>query len=153
MGLGERMGGGAGGVTRRIALTLATILGLVLAFVVGPIVLFTLALAGGSSRTIYERSISPDGWHDARVQFDDAGALSSFSRLVFVKHHWNTSDEPLLSCRAFWADGEQPVHLRWLDSDTLLITRGFAASDVRTATDRCGPIRIIVRPPTAVTPH
>jgi len=69
-------------------------------------------LIAGSERTIYERATTPDGWHDARVRFDDGGAISSFSRVVFVKHHWNGSDEPLLSCRAFWGHGEPAVYLR-----------------------------------------
>lgn len=111
----------------------------------GPGVLLGIALSVGAQRTIYGRAVSPDGWHDARVQFDDAGAVSSFSRLVFVKHHWNQSDEPLLSCRAFWAEGEAPVHLRWLDNRTLLIQHGFSASDVQATADRCGPIRIEIQ--------
>ena len=111
-------------------------------------------LIAGSERTIFERTTSPDGWHDARVQFDDGGALSSFSRLVFVKHHWNRSDEPLLSCRAFWGDGEAAVHLRWLNSSTLLIRHSFPASDVQAMADHCGSIRIIVQrlPGTSSTP-
>jgi hypothetical protein len=99
----------------------------------------------GSERTIYQRAVSPDGWHEARVQFDDAGAISSFSRLVFIKHRWNGSDEPLLSCRAFWGAGEEAVHLHWIDSSTLLIQHGFQSQDVEAVADHCGPIRIIAR--------
>ena len=43
------------------------------------VILFT------GERTIYQRASSPDGWREARVQFDDAGAVDGFSRLVFVK--------------------------------------------------------------------
>ena len=99
----------------------------------------------GAERTIYERAVSPDGWHEARVQFDDAGAVSSFSRLVFIKHRWTGSDEPLLSCRAFWGAGEEAVHLHWIDSGTLLIQHAFPPQDVEAVADRCGPIRIVVR--------
>jgi len=113
--------------------------------VLGPGLLLGGLLIAGSERTIYERAISPDGWHDARVQFDDGGAASSFSRLVFVKHHWNHSDEPLLSCRAFWGEGEQAVHLHWIDSSTLLIRHAFPPTDVEATADHCGPIRIIVQ--------
>ena len=81
----------------------------------------------GSVRTIYERAGSSNGWNEARVQFDDGGAVSSFSRLVFVKSRLNPSDEPLLSCRAFWGEGEAAVHLRWLDEQRLLIRHAFAA--------------------------
>jgi hypothetical protein len=113
----------------------------------GPGILLGIALSAGAERTIYERAVAPDGWHDARVQFDDAGAVSSFSRLVFVKHHWNHNDDPLLSCRAFWAEGDAPVHLRWLDSRTLLIQHGFSAGEVQAVADHCGPIRIEIEGP------
>lgn len=121
--------------------------GLILcASVLAPGILLGLALSAGSVRSVYERATSPDGWYDARVQFDDGGAISSFSRLVFVKHHWNPSDEPLLSCRAFWADGEKAVHLTWINSSTLLITHGFQSSEIEAEADHCGPIRVIVKP-------
>ncbi len=42
-------------------------------------------LIAGSERTIYERAESPNGSHEARVHFDDGGALSGFERQVFVK--------------------------------------------------------------------
>jgi hypothetical protein len=104
-----------------------------------------ILLSGGSERTIYQRTTSPDGWHEARVQFDDGGAISSFSRLVFVKHRWNGSDEPLLSCRAFWGEGERTVHLRWLDNDTLLIEHGFFSEEVEAVEDHCGSVRIMLK--------
>ena len=108
-----------------------------------PVFLFGLAFVLGSERTVYERSPSPSGWREARVQFDDAGALSEFERVVFIKDRWNPSDAPLLSCRAFEADGEGAVHLKWLDDRTLLIRHAFPAGDVRAVASRCGPIRII----------
>ena len=125
-------------------------LGLIgLAIVVVPGLLLGGLLIAGSERTIYERATSPDGWHDARVQFDDGGAISSFARVVFIKHHWNRSDTPLLSCRAFWGRGEEAVHLRWLDSSTLLIRHAFPAADVEAAASNCGPVRIVLQGPSA----
>ena len=138
--------------TVRIIGQIAGCLGLLAcAVVLAPVLLLGGLLIAGSERTIYERIVSPDGWHDARVQFDDGGAVSSFSRLVFVKHHWNRSDAPLLSCRAFWGDGEAAVHLRWLDSSTLLIRHSFPTDAVEATADHCGPIRIIVRGPPATS--
>jgi hypothetical protein len=117
----------------------------VLAITLLPGLALGLALAAGSHRTVYERANSPDDWHQARVQFDDAGAVSSYARLVFVKHTWNLSDEPLLSCRAFWANGEAKVRLSWIDSSTLLIEHHFAPNDVKAVASHCGPVRIITR--------
>jgi hypothetical protein len=120
----------------------------VLVFVVflAPATLLMLAITFGSERTVFERAISPGGWREARVQFDDAGAISGFSRLVFVKPRWDVSDAPLLSCRAFWADGEAKVHLRWLDDRTLLIEHAFEPASIQAVADHCGPVRLIVRP-------
>jgi len=120
------------------------------------LVVVVLALMNaGSARTVYQRTVSPDGWNEARVQFDDAGALSDFSRLVFVKPRWNYSDEPLLSCRAFWGEGEQLVQVRWLNSHTLLIAHKFPEQDVRAVSANCGSIRILVRGPSGglTQPH
>ncbi|WP_267380323.1 MULTISPECIES: hypothetical protein [unclassified Sphingomonas] len=103
------------------------------------------ALALGAKRNVYERVKSPDGWHEARVQFDDGGALSGFERLVWLKHSWNVSDEPLLSCMAFWADGEAKVDLAWQDSSTLIVTHHVAPKNIREIGSHCGPIRIIAR--------
>ena len=115
--------------------------------VFGPGLLLGGLLIAGSERTIFERATSPDGWHDARVQFDDGGAISSFSLLVFVKRRCNPSDQPLLSCRAFWGEGEEAVHLRWLNSSTLLIRHAFRPADVQATADHCGPIQIIIQGP------
>ena len=115
-------------------------------FVVGaPGLLLGGLLIAGSQRTIYQRATSPDGWHEARVQFDDGGAISGFSRLVFLKHSWNFSDEPLLSCRAFWGDGQAIVRLSWVDSNTLLVEHHFAPNHVEAIARNCGPIRIVAR--------
>jgi hypothetical protein len=109
-----------------------------------------MLFSGGSERNIFQREKSPDGWHEARVQFDDAGAVSGFSRLVFIKHTWNSSDEPLMSCRAFWGDGEADVKLAWIDSSTLLIQHHFAPQNVEAVAKNCGPVRIIAK---SVPPH
>jgi len=101
-----------------------------------------LMLVAGSERTIYKRAKSPDGWHEARVQFDDGGAISGFERLVFVKHAWNRSDAPLLSCRAFWGHGQAKIDLRWIDSSTLLIRHHVAPKNVAAVVKRCGSIKI-----------
>jgi hypothetical protein len=124
-----------------------TILAVGFVVLVCPPLLLAIALIAGSQRTIFERAVSPDGFREARVQFDDAGAISSFDRMVFVKSRWNPSDEPLLSCRAFWADGEEVVHVHWLDSRTLEIRHAFPAEAVQAAASHCGPVRIVVLPP------
>jgi hypothetical protein len=54
-----------------------TVIGVVV--LLGPGILPGAALSAGAERTIYERAVSPNGWHDARVQFDDAGG----SKLIF----------------------------------------------------------------------
>ena len=110
-----------------------------------PGLLLGIILIAGSERTVYERTISPDGWHEARVQFDDAGAVSGFARLVFVKHSRNVSDGPLLSCRAFWGDGEAEVHLKRLNGSTLLIEHHFPPNNVEAIARNCGPVRIVAR--------
>jgi len=109
---------------------------------IGPGLLLGLLLTLGSERTVFERATSPDGWHEARVQFDDGGAISPFDRLVFVKSSWNPSDAPPLSCRAFWADGEAVVHLRWLNNHELLIEHGFPSRAIEAVTTNCGSIQI-----------
>jgi hypothetical protein len=116
----------------------------------GPGLLLGSFLVAGSARSIYQRASSPDRWHEARVQFDDGGAVSRFSRLVFVKHSWNVSDEPLLSCRAFWGDGEAEVTLQWLDNNTLLVRHHFAPQNVEATARNCGSVRIVVQ---AVQPY
>jgi hypothetical protein len=99
-------------------------------------------LIAGSERTIYERAKSPDGWNEARVQFDDGGAISGFERLVFVKHTWNPSDAPLLSCRAFWGHGQAAIDLQWVDSSTLLIRHHVAPRNIAAVAKHCGSVRI-----------
>lgn len=117
-------------------------LGIVL---VGPGLIFGLMLVATSERSIFDRARSPDGWNEARVQFDDAGAVSGYERLVFVKNAWNPSDEPLLSCRAFWGHGEAEIDLQWRDSSTLLISHHVAPKNIVFVAERCGSIRIVAK--------
>lgn len=105
---------------------------------IGPGLILGIGLIAGSQRTIYQRSTSPDGWHEARVQFDDGGAISGFDRIVLIKHSWNFSDEPLLSCRAFLANGQADVKLVWRDSHTLLIQHHFAPKNIVAGAGHCG---------------
>jgi hypothetical protein len=100
-------------------------------------------LIAGSERTIYERAESPNGSHEARVQFDDGGALSGFERLVFVKSTWNPSDAPLLSCRAFWGHGQADIDLSWQDETTLVIEHHVAPDNVAHFESNCGSVRIV----------
>ena len=113
---------------------------------VGPGLLLGGLLIAGSQRTISQRTTSPDGWHEARVQFDDGGAISGFERLVFVKHSWNLSDEPLLSCRPFWGHGQAKIRLIWANSTTLIIEHHIAPTNVAASLPNCGPIKIVPRP-------
>ena len=130
---------------RGLALAAAVAVVALGAIIVVPGLLLGIALSLGSQRTVFARVTSPDGWNEARVQFDDAGAVSSFDRIVFVKNRWNPSDEPLLSCRAFWADGEDSVHLRWLDQHTLLIRHAFPSQAIEAVAPKCGAVRIVVQ--------
>jgi hypothetical protein len=118
---------------------------MMIALILGPGSLLGFFLIFGSQRTIFERALSPDALHEARVQFDDAGALSTFDRMVFLKSRWNPSDAPLLSCRAFWAEGVGIVHLRWLNRHELLIQHDFPPRAVKAVSAGCGSIQIATR--------
>lgn len=126
---------------KRTAIWVLSIAGAIVAIPLIGILLVTLALEAGTDRIIYSRAASPDGVLEARVQFDDCGAACNFSRLVFIKRRW-LSDNPWLSCRAFWADGEEPVSLEWTGNRTLLIRHGFQAGDIEDAPDRCGDVKV-----------
>jgi hypothetical protein len=119
------------------------ILLLLVLIVLGPGLLFGAMLIAGSERTIFERVASPDGWNEARVQFDDGGAISGFERIVFVKHTWNPSDAPLLSCRAFWGHGQAKINLSWADSSTLLVRHHVAPENIADVATDCGSIKIV----------
>lgn len=123
------------------------LLGLV---VISPGLLLGAMLIAGSERTVYERVKSPDGRYEARVQFDDGGAISGFERVVLVKRVWNPSDAPLLSCRAFWGHGQARVDLHWLDPSTLLVRHHFAPENIADVVTHCGSTKILTK---AVRPY
>ena len=106
-------------------------------------------LIEGSVRTVYERETSPDGSYEARVQFDDAGAVSRYERVVFLKRVGNPSDAPLLSCLAFWGHGEADIDLSWRDDRTLIVEHHVAPENIAEVKGNCGPVRIV---PKAVKP-
>ena len=110
---------------------------------ISPGLLLGAMLIAGSERTIYAREVSPGGSHEARVQFDDGGAVSGFERLVFVKSTWNPSDKPLLSCRAFWGHGQADIDLRWRDDSTLIVEHHVAPDNVVRVASKCGSVRIV----------
>lgn len=112
----------------------------VLLFVVGWVFLF-LVFDTGTSTTVYERAVSPDGRRAARVQFSDCGAACSFQRQVVVEGRWG---QP--SCTVFQVHGQWAVTVRWLDALTLLVSNPAPPEDFRYADTRCGPVTIRVSP-------
>ena len=111
-----------------------------------PVLLLGGALIAGSERSVFQRVKSPDGWQEARVQFDDGGAVSGFERLVLVKNAWNPSDSPMLSCRAFWGHGEAQIDLKWQDSSTLVVAHHVAPKNVADYATNCGSVKIVLKP-------
>jgi hypothetical protein len=95
----------------------------------------------GSQRTIYQRVESPDGKYEARVQFDDAGAISGWAKTVFVRRAWLPLDTPWLSCPAFWGEGTDHIRLSWPDNHTLVVVHGFKPDDA-SSNSTCGSVRI-----------
>lgn len=104
-----------------------------------------LALTAFSQRTVFQRAVSPGGWREARVQFDDCGAACVFRRVVFIKYR-PLPDQPMFSCNAFQVRGEWPMRVRWLDGRTLLVANPAPASEIEWAAKSCGPVRIEVHP-------
>jgi hypothetical protein len=120
-------------------------LGCAVLFVAASPLFFGLALAANSERTVYERVNSPGGWKQARVQFDDCGAACSFHRVVFVRSRLLPLDSPLLSCRAFLANGEAAVKLSWLNDSTLMIQHHFNPKNVEDVATHCGSVAIVAK--------
>jgi len=77
------------------------------------------------------------------VQFDDAGAITGWSKIVLVRPAWLRLDTPWLSCRAFLGNGTDQVRLSWQDNATLMVRHGFAPDEVIDAPQRCGQTRIL----------
>ena len=124
------------------------VLGIVALVLLVPILgglMLGVGLSIGSKRTVYERSLSPNGNREARVQFDDCGAACGFDRIVFVKRSW-LNDQPLLSCRAFLAEGEEPITLTWIDNQHLVIRHGFRPQDITAVASHCCDVTIDVQP-------
>ena len=126
--------------------------GLALIGCVGLVIVATPILGGlllgglfwlGSERTIYQRISSRDGRTEARVQFDDGGAMTGWSKIVLVRSRWLILDNPWLSCRAFLGDGTDHVKLTWRDDATLVIRHGFSPNKVMDSNGNCGSTKIV----------
>lgn len=85
--------------------------------------------------TTFAQSLSPSGLTEARVQMTDCGALSGFSRVVWVQPRWWPRDR-WLSCRAVAFNGMEPVSLRWT-ADSLRVSSAVSEAEVLAASDRC----------------
>jgi len=96
----------------------------------------------GSSTTVYSVSRSPDGRHEARVEFSDCGAACSFSRDVIVRR----VGFPFSDCMAFTVHGEWPLSLQWSDNGHLVIGDPAPESERRSKSESCGAVNIAVRP-------
>jgi hypothetical protein len=103
-------------------------------------------LVAGSERTVYARSLAPDGRLEARVEFTDCGALCGFARVVFVSRAWLPFDSKMLSCRPFWAEGDANVHLHWSAPKSLMIEHCFSAEDIRPSPENCSDLSVSIRP-------
>lgn len=85
--------------------------------------------------TTYAQSRSPSGITDARVQMTDCGALSGFSRVVWVQPAW-LPRERAVSCRAAALEGQPGVSMNW-SPDALLITTDAPRSSVIDRASSC----------------
>jgi hypothetical protein len=85
--------------------------------------------------TTFARSISPSGFTEARVQMTDCGAVSEFSRVVWVQPRWLPSDR-WLSCQAVAFDGIEPIALSWT-ADSLRVASAVPKTSVIAAANAC----------------
>ena len=85
--------------------------------------------------TTFAEGRSPSGSMAARVQMTDCGALSGFSRVVWVQPAWLPQDR-VFSCRAVALEGQPSVALNW-SADTLIITTNAAQRDVIQSETSC----------------
>lgn len=85
--------------------------------------------------TTFARSISPNGFIEARVQMTDCGAVSGFSRVVWVQPRWLPSDR-WLSCRAAAFDGMVSIVLRWT-ADSLNVASAVPKASVIATANAC----------------
>lgn len=130
------------GILSKVAAGLGCMAIILIMVVGGPALLFGLMLWSASERTVFSRHVSPDGRLEARVQFDDCGALCGWEKAVFIKNRWMPSDTPLASCLAFLGDGTGQVRLEWERDRTLLIRHGFLPEHVVDSTSACGDTAI-----------
>ncbi|MCW2410244.1 MULTISPECIES: hypothetical protein [unclassified Sphingobium] len=94
------------------------------------ILAFGLVRSAGSAMcdtTTFYESLSPDGWTGARVQMTDCGALSGFSRVVWIQPRWLPTDR-LFACRAVAIDGQPAVRLEWAQATLIVVTDAPRAS-------------------------
>ena len=105
------------------------------------LVLFFVAASLGSfgqsmcETTTYSESRSPLGATDARVQMTDCGAVSGFSRVVWVQPTWLPRSRAL-SCRAVAFDGQPSVSVSW-EGDSLIVASDALQSSVRAKAAGC----------------
>jgi hypothetical protein len=132
------------GVTIGIARAIGCLAATAMALIGGPLLLIALMFWLTAERTVYSRAMSPDGSHEARVQFDDCGATCGWAKGVFLKSAWLPLDTPHLSCAAFWGDGTDRVKLEWSDDSTLIIHHGFTEGSFDAA-ETCGSVSVEVR--------
>jgi hypothetical protein len=85
--------------------------------------------------TTFARSISPSGFTEARVQMTDCGAVSGFTRVVWVQPRWLPSDR-WLSCRAVAFDGMEPIALRWT-ADRLSVASAAPKTSIIATENAC----------------
>ncbi len=85
--------------------------------------------------TTYVESRSPSGTTEARVQMTDCGAVSGFSRVIWVQPALLPRDRSL-SCRAVALEGQPAVQLAW-SADALIVTTDAPQSDIIASAGSC----------------
>ena len=132
---------------RRVLLAVGLIAAspLIVAVVLLPLIAIAAIVLGlwvGSSTTVFERSPSPNGRYEARVEFSDCGAACSFSRDVIVRR----VGVPFSDCAALTVDGEWPLSLQWADNTHLMIGDPAPPTERRSKSESCGTVDIKVEP-------
>jgi hypothetical protein len=101
--------------------------------------------------TTFARSISPSGFTEARVQMTDCGAVSGFSRVVWIQPRWLPSDR-WLSCRAVAFDGTEPITLRWT-ADSLNVASAVPKTSMLRVESGLTPSALMLRRMSASLPY
>lgn len=104
------------------------------------VIFFVIACVGSLGNamcetTTYAQSNSPSGTTDARVQMTDCGAVSGFSRIVWVQPRWLPQSRAL-SCRAVAFNGQPAVKLGWT-VDSLTITTNSPRESIIANANKC----------------